>query len=122
MRFGQRCSNSSRVSRTPECTYSRPRFPEPSTEMGAVVPASAPSSTCRRLVAAARPAARPVRPLPDKSSARESTRPHVSTGRIDGGHVLLHEPRAQLAEITAEAIAKRLALRLTVIREHHDVV
>src|SRR5215213_4188299 len=41
---------------------------------------------------------------------------------IDGGHVLLHEYRAQLAEITAEAIAERLALRLTVIREHHDVV
>ena len=62
------------------CTYSVPRFPEPSTEISAVVPASALWSMCRLLAAAARLAALPVTPEPARSSARDSTRPHSSTG------------------------------------------
>ena len=57
-----------------------PRFPEPSTETAAVFAASALWSMCRLLVAAARLAALPVIPAPARSSARESARPHSSTG------------------------------------------
>ena len=99
-----------------------PRFPEPSTETSALVTASALWSMCRLLAAAARLAA-----LPDYAGAGEvfgeglDSSPLFDRG-VEGGHFLLHQPRAHLAEVGAEAVPERLALGLAVVREHHDVV
>src|SRR4029450_2748624 len=41
---------------------------------------------------------------------------------VERGHVLLHELRADLTEVSAKAVPERLALGLTVVRKHHDVI